>query len=99
MAKFAGIPVIFLMEDTTFSHWHEFEKFLSEALAAKNMEAMNVSVEGSPFRIIGLKSKPALPIEIPKQDEKGPQEKLKQMVSKTEAKKGKMLWSKGYLKK
>lgn len=106
MNKFTAFPMVFLVNDNLFSHYHEFEKFLADVANSKNMQLENLSTEGSPFKVIGISKKPEL--EIPKAPQGRPVDSktiLNNMRNTQPTAKvqnfnqGKFLPTKGYLKK
>lgn len=101
MKQYALIKVTLLFDPAeVWQHTSQFDKSFADFLASIGMEAQEVNVTGgSPGEKLLLVKKKEPLIEIPQQEDKGPQAKLNEMKTKSEPKKGKMLWGKGYLKK
>jgi len=107
MDKYVLIKVTMLFNPAdAWQHVHQFDKSFASYLDSIGLVAQEVVTQGGAAgeKIILVKKKPVL-VEIPKQDEKGPQQVLTQMKEKKDSQKvkefkqGKLIIRKGYLRK
>ena len=60
MSKYAAVNIILLVDTSVFSHYHEVEKFLSQAAEGKGFQLENITAEGSPQKIIKMDKIPEI---------------------------------------